>query len=88
MSSIKIKMRMLLPFLRPSKEKSRERLRNYLKSAICEIRISNPIAEGAAEELANLFLKLIDANEIEAEKIERFLNGLMERGSEIKAYSL
>ncbi len=70
-------MRVLLPFLRPSKEKAREKLLGFLKSAICEIRIANPIAEGAAEELAHLFLKLIDANEIEIEIIERFLERLL-----------
>ncbi|HIE23628.1 MAG TPA: hypothetical protein EYP68_05310 [Candidatus Korarchaeota archaeon] len=80
MYSIKFRIRMLLPFLRPSKEKARKKLSSFLESAICEIRIANPIAEGAAEELAHLFLKLIDANEIEVETIETFLKGLMERG--------
>jgi len=64
---------MLLPFFRPSREKSKKKLSELMKSAICEIRIANPIAEEAAEKIACLFLELIDANEVGVERIERVL---------------
>jgi len=75
---VMIKVRMMLPLLRPSKEKFRKRLAEHLKSAVCEIRIVNPVAEGIAERLADLFLNLIDANWVEVEKMERFLSRFME----------
>ncbi len=69
---------MAIPFLRPSKEKSRRKLINLLSSAVCEIRIVNPIAQEVAERLAELFIELIEANELEVEKMNAVISQLEE----------
>ena len=88
MYSIKVRLKMLIPFLRPSKEKTRDKLSEFLKSAICQIRIANPIAQEAAEKLAHLFLELMDASEIDVERIEMVLKMLVDEDLEVKGLSI
>lgn len=85
---MKLRLKMFLPFLRPSKEKTRKELSEFLKSAICQIRIANPVAQGAAEKLAHLFLELMDANEVDVERIERVLDALVGENLEDKGPSV
>lgn len=76
-ATILMRVRAAIPFLRPSMERSRERLRKHLKRALGEIRIANPAADEAAMKAAAIVAYLLEASAREAKRLSEALDVLI-----------
>lgn len=72
-----LRIRYLVPFLRPSLEGQRNRLQKHLKAALGDIRIANPLSDEAATKAAAIIAHLLDASEGEAKRMSDALDLLL-----------